>query len=139
MSRSVFSVIAFFNMHFLAHLSFSDHLLSICPFVNFPPFHLLKNHCANFNQTCHKTSLGEGNSTLFNYSLNKCVYWFKLVSQVSDVVQWPLVWGFTCLRGIFLLSLPTVILLRYSWYNVKHQIVHESFLFLVDLCWKMIW
>ena len=32
--------------------------------VNFSHFHLLQNHWANFNQTWHKASLGEGNSSL---------------------------------------------------------------------------
>ena len=33
--------------------------------VNFSHFHvLLKNQWANFNQTCHKASLGEGGSSL---------------------------------------------------------------------------
>ena len=34
--------------------------------VNFPHFHLLlQNHWVNFNQTWHKASLGEGDSSLF--------------------------------------------------------------------------
>ena len=34
--------------------------------VNFSHFHLLlQNHWVNFNQTWHKASLGEGNSSLF--------------------------------------------------------------------------
>ena len=54
-----------------AHMSFSDHLssvvcLSIRLSVNFSHFHLLlQNHWANFNQTWHKASLGEGDSSLF--------------------------------------------------------------------------
>ena len=53
-----------------AQLSFSDPLLSfVCLSVhltvNFSHFHfLLKNYGSNFNQTCHKASLGEGNSSL---------------------------------------------------------------------------
>ena len=52
---------------FLAHMSWkSDRLLSVVRpsarlFVNFSHFHLLlKNHCANFNQTKHIASLGDG-------------------------------------------------------------------------------
>ena len=58
-----------------AQVSFSDHLssvvyLSVCLSVrlsvNFSHFHLLlQNHRANFNQTWHKASLGEGDSSLF--------------------------------------------------------------------------
>ena len=57
-----------------AQVSFSDHLSSVClsvclsvrPSVNFSHFHLLlQNHWANFNQTWHKASLGEGDSSLF--------------------------------------------------------------------------
>ena len=60
-----------------AQVSFSDHLssvlcpsvrLSVCLSVNFSHFHLLlQNHCANFNQTWHKASLGEGDSSLFKW------------------------------------------------------------------------
>ena len=53
-----------------AQVSFSDE---ICPLsvvvvvvVNFSDFHLLlQNHLANFNQTWHKASLGERDSSLF--------------------------------------------------------------------------
>ena len=58
-----------------AQVSFSDHLssgaclsvrLSVCLSVNFSHFHLLlQNHWANFNQTWHKASWGEGDSSLF--------------------------------------------------------------------------
>ena len=58
-----------------AQVSFSDHIssavclsvrLSVRLSVNFSHFHLLlQNHWANFNQTWHKVSLGEGNSSLF--------------------------------------------------------------------------
>ena len=35
--------------------------VSVCPSVNFPQFHLLlQKHSANFNQTYHKASLGDG-------------------------------------------------------------------------------
>ena len=50
---------------------FSDRLssvvcLSVRPSVNFSYFRLLlQNHWANFNQTWHKASLGEGDSSLF--------------------------------------------------------------------------
>ena len=60
---------------FLAHLSWRlkwAFVIKICPLsvvlviVNFSHFHpLLQNHRANFNQTWHKASLGEGNSSLF--------------------------------------------------------------------------
>ena len=59
-----------------AQVSFSDHLssvvcLSVCPSVrlsvNFSHFHLLlPNHWANFNQTWHNESLGEGDSICSN-------------------------------------------------------------------------
>ena len=59
---------------FIAHLSRRlkwAFLIKICPLsvvvvvVNFSHFHLLlKNHWANFNQTWHKVSLGEGDSSL---------------------------------------------------------------------------
>ena len=43
--------------------------LSVRPSVNFSYFHLLlQNHWANFNQTWHKASLGEGDSSLFKWS-----------------------------------------------------------------------
>ena len=55
-----------------AQVSFSDRLssvvcLSVCLSVcNFSYFRLLlQNHWANFNQTWHKASLGEGESSLF--------------------------------------------------------------------------
>ena len=42
--------------------------LSVCPSVNFPHFRLiLQNHWFNFNQTWHKTSLGNWNSSLFKW------------------------------------------------------------------------
>ena len=41
---------------------------SVCPSVNFSYFRLLlKNHWTNFNQTWHKASLGEGDSSLFKW------------------------------------------------------------------------
>ena len=40
---------------------------SVCPSVNFSHFHLLQNHWANFNQTCHKASLGGGDSSLYKW------------------------------------------------------------------------
>ena len=58
-----------FIITFLAHLSWRfkwAFLIKICPLsivvvVNFSHFHLLlQNHLANFNQTWHKASLGEG-------------------------------------------------------------------------------
>ena len=55
-----------------AQLSFSDCLSSVCLSVhlsvcNFSYFRLLKNHWANFNQTWHKASFGEGDSSLFKW------------------------------------------------------------------------
>ena len=42
--------------------------LSVHLSVNFSNFHLLlQNYWANFNQTWHKASLGEGNSSLFKW------------------------------------------------------------------------
>ena len=42
--------------------------VSVRPSVNFSYFRLLlKNHYANFNQTWHKASLGEGDSSLFKW------------------------------------------------------------------------
>ena len=79
---------------------------------------LLQKQWVNFNQTWHKASLGEGDSSLFNeepinsskvnnvifsslnqrYDIIICVYWFELFSQVSDVAQGPLV--FLSLKNI---------------------------------------
>ena len=73
-----------FQYYFLAHLSWklkwaflitcrpSSVCLSVCvsvrPSINFSHFHLLlQNHWANFNQTWHKASLGEGDSSLFKW------------------------------------------------------------------------
>ena len=53
-----------------ALVSSSDQKLSVVVIVvvvNFSYFHLLlQNHWANFNQTWHKASLGEGNSSFSN-------------------------------------------------------------------------
>ena len=66
----------YFDLSFLAHLSWklkwafliAFRPSSVCPSVNFSYFRLLlQNHWANFNQTCHKASLGEGNSSLFKW------------------------------------------------------------------------
>ena len=51
-------------------VSFSDHLSSVClsvrPSVNFSHFQfLLQNNWANFNQTWHRSYLGEEDSSLF--------------------------------------------------------------------------
>ena len=50
-------------------VSFSDPLSHVVRLsINFSHFNLLlQNHFANFNQTWHKASLGEGDSTLFNF------------------------------------------------------------------------
>ena len=51
----------------IAHLSWKlkwAFLIACRPSVNFSHFHLLQNHCANFNQTWHKASFGEGDSNL---------------------------------------------------------------------------
>ena len=57
-----------------AQVSSSDHNLSVvrrcrcCCRRNFSHFHLLlQNHWANFNQTWHKTFLGDGDSSLFKW------------------------------------------------------------------------
>ena len=68
------------NWQILAHLSRrlkQAFLIKICPLsvvvfvgvvVNFLHFYLLlQNHWANFNQTWHKASLGEGDSSLFKW------------------------------------------------------------------------
>ena len=70
---------------------------------------LLKNHCANFNQTWHKVSFGKGNSfsheELFNsqkrgndillrlqkWTMTTMTLSIETVSQVSYVVHGPLV------------------------------------------------
>ena len=64
----VFRCFRIFLAHFLAHLnlklkwaSYSDRLFSVRLYVNFSHnHHLLQNHWANFNQTWHKASSGEG-------------------------------------------------------------------------------
>ena len=51
-----------------AQVSFSDHNLPVVVVVvvNFSHFHLLlQNYLTNFNQTLHKASLGDGDSSLF--------------------------------------------------------------------------
>ena len=70
---------------------------------------VLLNYQANFNQILHKASLDEGDSRIYRYrtfnsqwddfssspykrydiiiALFKCVYWFKLVFQVSDIAH----------------------------------------------------
>ena len=64
--------ILFSSPELKAQVSFSDHLssvvcrLSVRLSVNFSHFHLLlQNHWANFNQTWHKASLGEVDSSLY--------------------------------------------------------------------------
>ena len=78
---------------------------------------LLQNHWANFSQTCHKSSLGQGYIRLFKWrnprltkgrwlrNMNywasfiiyttitslKCIHWFELVSQGNDVAYGPFV------------------------------------------------
>ena len=78
------SICVFSSPELKAQVSVSDHLssvvclsvrLSVCPSVclslpvcmsvNFSHFHLLQNHWANFDQTWHNVSLGEGDSSLF--------------------------------------------------------------------------
>ena len=77
--RLVTNYTALLQTHFLAHHSQRlkwAFLIKICPLtvvvvvvvVNFSPFHLLlQNHWANFNQTWHKASLGDGDSSLFKW------------------------------------------------------------------------
>ena len=62
------------DIWFLAHLSFSDRLLSVVRLsVNFSHFHLLlQNHWADFNQTWYKAPLGEGNSSLTKFKKSSC-------------------------------------------------------------------
>ena len=74
-----FDEFVFSSPELKAQVSFSDRLssvvcpsvcpsvcLSVCLSVNFSYFRLLlKNHWANLNQTWHKASLGEGDSSLF--------------------------------------------------------------------------
>ena len=56
------------NWAFLITRRPSSVYLSVCLSVNFSHFHLLlQNHWANFNQTWHKASLGEGDSSLFKW------------------------------------------------------------------------
>ena len=59
-----------FSIFISPELIFEGCLLSVVFFVlvvvNFSPFHLfLQNHVANFNQTLHRASVGEGNSSFF--------------------------------------------------------------------------
>ena len=62
----------------------SDHLLFVIHLsVNFSYFHFtLQNHLAKFNRTWHKASLGEGNSSLFNW---RCNYPFqeKIIAKLQ--------------------------------------------------------
>jgi hypothetical protein len=52
--------IVFSSPELKAQVSYSDRPLSVCLFVNFYIFNfLLQNHCANFNQTWRKSSLGK--------------------------------------------------------------------------------
>ena len=52
--------------NFLAFPIFSDQIVSVVIVVkNFKHVHLLQNHEANFNQTWHKASLGEGDSNIY--------------------------------------------------------------------------
>ena len=69
---------------FLAHLSWklkwafliTCRPSSLCLSVNFSNFHLLlQNHWANFNQTWHKVSLGEGDSSLFKWRATSFPKW----------------------------------------------------------------
>ena len=67
------SELLFSSPELKAQVSFSDHLssvvcLSVRLSVNFSHFHLLlQNHWGKFNQTWHKASLGEGDSSLFKW------------------------------------------------------------------------
>ena len=73
--KDYINVIVFSSPELKAQVSFSDHLLSVVclsvrlsfrPSVNFSHFHLiLQNHWANFNQTWHKSSFGEGDLSFF--------------------------------------------------------------------------
>ena len=86
--------------NFLAHLSWklkwaflityrpSSVCLSVRPSVrlsvNFSHFLLLQNHWANFNQTWHRASLGEGYSSLFKWRI---VMWL-LISVSIHTAYW---------------------------------------------------
>ena len=85
------------NENFLVHLSWklkwaflitcrpSSVCLSLRPFVNFSHFHLLlQNHWANFNQTWHKASLGEGDSSLFEWRVPS---FSKLRGDNNEIVK----------------------------------------------------
>ena len=70
--KSWYKATVFSSPELKAQVSFSDHLSSVvCPSVclcKFSHFHLLlQNHWANFNQTWHKVSEGEGDSRLFKW------------------------------------------------------------------------
>ena len=93
----------------LAHLSWKlkwafliafRHCLSVCLSIcKLSYFQLLKNHWANFNQTWHKVSWGEGHlenhliliKIIIGFDITICVYWFELFSQVSYVAHGPFV------------------------------------------------
>ena len=84
--------ITFSSPELKAQVSFSDHQSSVCPSiclsVNFSHFQLLlQKHWANFNQTWHKISPGEGDSSLFKWratSFHICVKSLPFYSVLED-------------------------------------------------------
>ena len=102
---------------------------------------LLQNHGSNFNETWHKASFGEGDSRLtstkkdlsvvktkmigFFFSpnqrydtiiaLSRCVYWFNLISQVSDVAYGPLffLFFFKCWKRLISVPISNLIFNMY--------------------------
>ena len=68
------AILFFSSPELKAHVSFSDHLLyfvhlSVCPSICllklFTFSFFSQNNWANFNQSWHKTTLGDGNSSFF--------------------------------------------------------------------------
>ena len=83
-------------MSFLAHLSWRlkwAYLIKFCPLsmfvivvvvVNFSPFHLhLQKQWANFNQTWHKASFGEGELSLFKWRAPPFSLWNSKITLTN--------------------------------------------------------
>ena len=76
-----------------AKVSFSDLILSgvrlsVNLFVNFSHLHLLQKHWANFNQTWHKASLGEGDLRLFKWRVKIIPCLLAAMETLSLNCQW---------------------------------------------------